>query len=424
MADWLSSDSATLRQSCKKGTRCFRSIVVCAAIVMTGCGGGSSEPTSPPASGQTPVVDTPPAPSTPPVAPAEYSTPYPHIDLLHTVLTFDAARSQVYAYVPKSDALHPGSIATVDGISMGITYSSALDFIPYKMTVSPDAKYLYVSTADTNEVVRATLPDLQIDLRVRLGPQPDSRFGLYSSGVISVSTIDSQTFAVPIGSLHGWACNEGLRVYHNGEVVAGAYVDSWFGDVAFIDAAEGQVLTLCSQSSLGYVTKYSYEGSTLTKVSELMTGAGFSASLSRLGNTVLVGGGGVINADTFTVRGLLAALTYYSQGEPAYAQPLEACVFADELGNSAACLSQTDLGGQNPTTRAFVLYNLHNGAAFLRVPLDQPMTRSSSILRIGQGQFAVSAGYNRHDTDIYLDFTLPVESTRIYFLTGIDTQAH
>jgi hypothetical protein len=99
---------------------------------------------------------------------------------------------------------------------------------------------------------------------------------------------------------------------------------------------------------------------------------------------------------------------------------LQGCVFADDTGLIAACLSETFEGF--PTPRAFVLYELTNANYFSVVPLDLPLSHGTSrIFRTGVGQFAVSVGPSTTN-QIFLSPTQYLsQNTRIYFLDGIVT---
>ena len=351
-------------------------------------------------------------------------TPYPYVDVLHTSVVFDATRGRLYAYVPHGDTDHPNTFAIIDVNQRTVEYSSTVDFVPFTMEVSPDGSYLYVGTATTHEVVRLSLPNFSVNMRVDLGtdvaaPSWWPAGQKFDAGHIAISPLDSELFAVSLINNLSYTCAEGLRVYKNTSILSKLFnsVDTSVGEVVNFDATGTKLTTLCSQYP-DVVSRLTYSGNTLTLVDSQRGVTGLGATLSVGSSSILTGSGNKFDLPAFTLRGSLPPLTNYQQGDPA--PLLHACVFADDAGNIAACLSQTAEG--YPTFRAFVLYELVDANHFLVIPLDLPMSRGTSrIIRTGIGQFAVSVGYSDLNP-IYLDPSRYMsQNTRIYFLDGINT---
>jgi hypothetical protein len=246
----------------------------------------------------------------------------------------------------------------------------------------------------------------------------------FDAGTIAVSPQDSGLFAVSLMTNASTGCAIGLRVYKDSSMMAELYGDNYtsVGQTLTFDATGTQLTTLCTAQSPDVVSHLTYVNGVLSYVDSQRGASGSAATLSVNASEILTGGGTKFIMPGFTLLGALQPLTYYGQGDPA--PLLHACVFADDAGNYADCLSQTDTAGfAYPTFRAFVLYELTNATPFLAIPLDLPMSRGTSrIFRTGPGQFAVSVGYTDQNPiwlDAYHFHYLP-HNTRIYFIGGLN----
>lgn len=361
-------------------------------------------------------------------SPTQYKTPYPYVDILHTSFVFDKTRNRLYAYVPSGDAKHPNTFAVINMSDKTVYYTNPVDFIPFTMTLSHDGSYLYVGSARTHEVIRLSLPDFSINMRFDLGSDPaapswwqkDKKF---DAGHIAVSPLDPELFAVSLIDNTYWTCAVGLRIYKNGNMQTQFYnwVDTWVGDIVSFDETGTQLTTLCSGTIPDIVARLTYESGSLHIIGEAQRGAsGVAQTLEVKSNAILTGAGSKFDMPGFTLRGALPPLTAYMHSDPA--PMLHACVFADDTGNVAACLSHTDYSDETPTFRAFVLYELTDANHFSVVPLDLPMSRGTSrIIRIRPGEFAVSVGYNDANPEWITPYAYLHQNTRIYFLSGINT---
>jgi hypothetical protein len=194
------------------------------------------------------------------------------------------------------------------------------------------------------------------------------------------------------------------------------------GQTLVFDATGTQLTTLCTDQTPDVVSRLTYVNGVLSYVDSQRGASGSAETLSVNASEILTGGGTKFIMPGFTLLGTLQPLTYDPQGDPV--RVLHACVFADDAGNVAACLSHTDTAGfAYPTSRAFVLYELTNATPFLVIPLDLPISRATSrIFKTGPGHFAVSVGYTDQNPS-WLDaahFHYLPHNTRIYFLDGLN----
>jgi len=381
-----------------------------------GGGGGNAASTTPALTTGQPTSGLPTSTTTP-----VYQTPYPYVDVLHTRLTFDASRNRIYAYVPSADSSHPNSFAVIDVDTRTVSYTSSVSFVPWTMTVSSDGRYLYVGTAYTHEVIRLTLPDFAIDLRVALGSDAalfNPQGHQFDAGNVAVSPTDAQSFAVSLIDQTYWSCAIGVRVYTNAAVTAQQYatVSTSIGDTVAWDADGVGLTTLCSGGTPDGVARFNYAGGSLTFTAGSGGHGTMAATLAVLPNVVLDGSGSVFDMPGLVLRGTLRPLTLFQQGDPA---PLmHACTFADDLGSTAACLSHTDTTDGFPTFRAFVIYELTNATPLRAIPLDLSVSwMTSRIFRTGPGRFAVSVGSSDQNRMLLAPSMYITQNTRIYFLS-------
>jgi hypothetical protein len=405
-------------------------IAIATALLVFGCGGGggdgggdggTSGQSSPPEANPSPVPPSPP----PPVA--AYKTPYPFVDVLHNVMEFDPTRRLLYAYVAPGDTTHPKSFAIINVDTLAVKYSAPVDFVPWRLRVSSDGKYLYVATANTREVVRLTLPDFKVDIRLNLGLDPVPIFGglgqPFDAGDIAVSTQDSRQFVVSLVHLDYYTCAIGLRTYRDATKLAELYHDDVnapsLGDALAIDPA-GRLVTVCTGQSPDTVTRLSMDRNALTILDTRLGVTGISSSVEVSDIAILTGVGAKFDMPQFALRGNLRPLTLDPQGDPA--PLLYGCIFADEAGAVAACISHTDITDGFPTFRAFVLYELTDANSFGSVPLDLAANNhATKIIRLGGGHFAVSVGPSLDAPFLISAFHFLQQNTRIYFLSGIST---
>lgn len=405
---------------------------VCLLLAACGGGGGGGTSGQPPNSGgnspPNPPANPPPPPNPPPPTPA-YQTPYSYVDVLHNTMDFDPTRRLLYAYVAPSESTHPKSFAIINVDTQTVQYTGPFDFVPWTLRVSPDGNYLYVATANTGEVVRLALPAFTVDIRVNLGPDLTVPPGFpnynqkFDPGDIAVSPQDSRQFAVSLVHVDYYTCAIGLRTYSDATKLAelnNLDVNAQdLGDALTIDQV-GRLVTICTGQSPDTVTRLSMDSNALTILDTRRGVTGISSSVQVSDIAILTGVGAKFDMPQFSLRGNLPPLTLFQQGDPA--PLLYGCIFADDIGAVAACISQTDITNGFPTFRAFVLYELTNANSFGYVPLDLAAnTHATKIIRLGNGQFAVSVGPN-YDAPFFLSTSryLP-QNTRIYFLSGIST---
>jgi DNA-binding beta-propeller fold protein YncE len=351
------------------------------------------------------------------------------VDVLHNTMAFDPTRRLLYAYVSPGDSSHPKSFAIIDVDRQTVRYSTQVDFVPWRLRVSPDGSYLYVATANSGEVVRLALPDLTIDMRFELGPDQTvppfvSTYNQkFDAGDIVISPQDSKQFIVSLLHLDYYTCAIGLRIYNDATKLAELYhLDinaPSLGDALTIDQA-GRLVTVCTGQYPDTVTRLSIGGNSLSILDTQNGIFGLASSVDVSDTTILTGAGNKFDMPQFTLRGGLPPLTLFNQGDPA--PLLYGCTFADEVGAVAACISHTDGVDGFPTFRSFVLYELTNANSFGYIPLDLGVNNhASKIIRLGSGQFAVSVGPNYDNPFFISTFHYLQQNTRIYFLTGINT---
>ena len=400
-------------------------------LVLASCGGGDGgndggTSVNPPSTGGNPPQNPP--PPTPAPVPA-FQTPYPYVDVLHNMMEFDPTRGLLYAYVAPGDRTHPKSFAIIDVATQAVQYTGPFDFVPWQMRVSQDGKYLYVATANTREVVRLTLPGFAVDIRFGLGVDPTTINGTngqpFDAGDIVVSPQDSRRIVVSLFHLDYHVCAMGLRMYSDATTVAELFQNDvngpGLGDGLTIDPA-GRLVTVCTGGTPDIVTRVSQDNDTLTILDTGRGVSGQSNSIQATDIAILSGTGGKWDMPQFTLRGYLPPLTLDPFDDTA--PPLYGCVFADDVGAVAACISQvsTDSPVSLPTFRTFVLYELTNANSFGYVPLDLAANNHvSKIIRLGTGQFAVSVGPSTDSVFFLSAFQYLQQNTRIYFLSGIST---
>jgi len=311
-----------------------------------------------------------------------------------------------------------------------VAFSAPVSFVPWQMTVSPDGTYLYVASILPRKLVRLKLPDMALDLEVDLGKPtwipsflPDYDVTMFP-GSVAVDPTNSKRFAVSMLS-STYPINQGLRIYQDATPVAEVRwnVDARFGDIVTFEASD-LLTTARSSTEPDAVTRLRVQGNSIVELESLRVGSlqegGASASLSKSASAYLTGGGSKVELPAYTYRGQLPPLTFFRQGDPA--PLLKGCVFANDEGTVAACLSHWDYDARLPTFRAFALYELTNATPFLVVGLDQSMSPASEIVRYGPGEFAVSVGMDTLERGVQLEpFSYLVQNKRIYFLSGIDT---
>jgi len=336
----------------------------------------------------------------------------------------------IYAFVPPASTQGPSTIATIDPRARSVAFSAPVSFVPWQMAVSPDGTFLYVASILPRKLIRLRLPDLTPDLEVDLGKPtwipsflPDYDVTMFP-GSVSVDPSDSRRFAVSMLS-STYPSIQGLRVYQDTTPIAEIHwdVNARFGDIVTFETPDS-LTTARSSTDPDAVTRLRIQGVDIVELDSLRVGSlqegGGSASLSKSANAYLTGGGSKVELPAYTYRGQLPPLTLLNQGDPA--PLLKGCVFANDDGNVAACLSHWDSDVRLPTFRVFVLYELTNAMPFMAVGLDQNMSPASEIVRYGPGEFAVSVGMDALERSVQLEpFSYLVQNKRIYFLSGIDT---
>jgi len=351
------------------------------------------------------------------------------VDVLHNTMAFDPARRLLYAYVAPGDSSHPKSFAVIDVDQQTVRYTAPVDFVPWRLRVSPDGRYLYVATANSGEVVRLALPDFTIDMRFELGPDQTvppffpSYNQKFDAGDIVISPQDSKQFFVSLLHIDYYNCAIGLRMYNDATKLAELYhldVNApELGDALTLDQS-GRLVTVCTSGWPDIVTRLSIDSNTLRILDFRGGNSGRASSVDVSDTAILTGAGSKFDMPLFALRGALPPLTLFDQGDPA--PVLYGCTFADEVGAVAACISHTDRVDGFPTFRSFVLYELTDANSFGYVPLDLGVNNhASKIIRLGSGQFAVSVGPNYDNPFFISTYHYLQQNTRIYFLTGIKT---
>lgn len=103
-------------------------------------------------------------------------------------LAYEPVRGFYYAGLGLEDAANPGSVVRIDPATGAVDHSVALGGDVRSIDVSGDGASLYAAIAGRNEVVRLSLPDLQVRQRIGL-PAGSSAYAL------AVSPVDAATFA-------------------------------------------------------------------------------------------------------------------------------------------------------------------------------------------------------------------------------------
>lgn len=132
------------------------------------------------------------------------------VDLPHHDLVYDAIRNLYYASVPSTVIGNGNSIAIIDPLTGGVTYSSPVGSDPNVLSLSPDGKYLYVGLEGAGQVVKLSLPSLAEVARIALGSEPF--YGTYFADSITVSPANSSVIAVALK-------NKGISPRHAGVVL-------------------------------------------------------------------------------------------------------------------------------------------------------------------------------------------------------------
>ncbi|WP_088278902.1 hypothetical protein [Ideonella sp. A 288] len=88
--------------------------------------------------------------------------------LEHLDLVFDPAGGHYYAGVGLGDAAHPGTVARIDPATGVAAFSEPLGADVPSVAVSADGRSLYAALRDRAEIVRLSLPDLQVRQRIAL----------------------------------------------------------------------------------------------------------------------------------------------------------------------------------------------------------------------------------------------------------------
>lgn len=409
----------------KKRKTGFRTLLVVLTIAFSlpliSCGGGGAgdESSSSGGGSSTPTPSPTPSPSSPPA----YQTPYPFVEVLHTVAVFDNSRRLLYAYVPPGDTDHPQSIAMIDVDQKTVKYSAPVDFVTRTMSVSPDGRYLYVATIDTGEVIRLSLPDLTVDVRFGLGTDPAFPSDQLVAEGIAVLPSDSTIFAVSLVNMSfSPSCAAGVRVYQGSDVLAEVYnnVNTCLGATVSSDLVDGQFVTV-SKTYPDIVTRLAYSGNSLSIIDSQRGAKGPAHSLDVRSNMILTGTGSIFGLPNFTLKNAVVAMTYYEFGIEISFDPapsLGSCVFADDNGAHVTCLSATlqSATSEFPTDRAIIFYQVSDGMPVAAIPMDVPMNVMSRIFKTGTDSFVVSIGDNDQNRYVYNQYFYLHQNSRIYFI--------
>lgn len=376
-----------------------------------GGGNGSAQPDVP-AAPVTPA-DTSPPPSA--------SSPFRTIDLLHTQLVLDSTRSKLYAYVARDDAAHPDTLATIDPQTLAVSYSAPLGFVPFRLTVSPDGKYLYATTMDTREVVRMRLPDFAIDLRVDMRAFSNPRANAWDAKAtepysVGVSPADSTVFAVSLVNREiSTTCAERLRIYRDTAVLDELIpnVEQRAGTVIRFESAD-VLLTECTGTIPDIVSRVKFQDGVLRagafEFSRGVYGGGPQPQVEAQGDLVMTNGGSVFRRGTLELVGGLRPFTPMVEWED-FGFVLYGCTFADDTPTIAACLAESDKIGE----RYFALYSLTTALPLATVVLPDAFSYASQIIRVGPKDFAFAL---KPGSPVRLgEYTYVHRASRIYFIS-------
>jgi hypothetical protein len=158
-----------------------------------GCGGGGnpgSEPPTPPPPPPQPAVTT--ATGT-----ASNGAAY-RIRVLAmgaNQLAWDAGRHVLYGTVTATSPFDPTTLAVLDPASATVTGSAQLSSAATTLRTTDDAQYLYVGLDSEGKIERLTLPSLQLDQTIALGPTTFLN-RLKSAGDIEPQPGNAHTIAV------------------------------------------------------------------------------------------------------------------------------------------------------------------------------------------------------------------------------------
>jgi hypothetical protein len=129
-----------------------------------------------------------------------------HVLLRHRDVLFEPVTGHYYAGLSMRDTQRPGTVARVHPVTGEVAYSIFLGGEVWSVAASADGTTLYASIPSTHEIVRLSLPDLQVVHRTAL---PGDSFG---TG-LAVSPVDAGTLA-----FNGWESSK-VRLLRDGIVL-------------------------------------------------------------------------------------------------------------------------------------------------------------------------------------------------------------
>jgi hypothetical protein len=136
-----------------------------------------------------------------------------HIAMRHHDVKFEPVTGFYYAGLSARDATAPATVARIDPSTGIVVYSAPLGGDVRSIAVSSDGTTLYAGVFQRSEIVRMSLPDMQVQQRIAM---PDSTwaFGL------AVSPADPGTFAYYTDHFGASQDNSGIRLVRNGVIQA------------------------------------------------------------------------------------------------------------------------------------------------------------------------------------------------------------
>jgi len=305
-----------------------------------------------------------------------------HVQLRHRDLLFEPVTGHYYAGLSMRDTVRPGTVARIHPVTGDTHYSTSFGGDVWSIAASADGTTLYASVPSTHEIVRLSLPDLQVVQRTTL---PSDSFG---TG-LAVSPLDAGTLA-----FNGWGISQ-VRLMRNGIVlpegprIEQVRADTEVGSMLF--SPDGSRLFLFGTSS---------NGNGLLSIAVLSDGLGTQAQVAAfpLGRSLahssvgLVAGNALYRTTDLAQLGALSD-TRVDNCRPMIGTQRWACRSAGANGNS--------IGVVDVPTLALIIDGL--------VPFEQPPS-ASRMLRVvpgPHGQVAVMVG---GESAQYGDYLTLVES--------------
>ena len=130
-------------------------------------------------------------------------------------LVWDASRNVMYASTSSRSPIAPNSVVTLDPVTGAVLSATFAGSEPDALALADDGSLLYVGFNGANEFKRYVLPQMTLDLAVRLEPNP-LKLGPEKALEMAVAPGAPHTVAVSRGSLGPGLGSRGVTLYDDG----------------------------------------------------------------------------------------------------------------------------------------------------------------------------------------------------------------